>query len=68
MACTALYSINSPRAILSKQISNKLPTELQYVKRSVLMKEMNTQKIWTFEFGIQEIKNVSIQNIIGFSA
>ena len=30
--------------LISKQISGKLPTELQYVERNVFVKEDNTQK------------------------
>ena len=30
---------------------SKVPTELQYVERSVLMKEVNTQNLWSFELG-----------------
>ena len=41
-----------------KQIVDKTPTELEYVKRSVFMKQVNTQKLWTFELGTQEGKNI----------
>ena len=44
----------SNQAILSKQISSKTPTELQYVERSVFLKEVNTQNSWTFEVGAKE--------------
>ena len=33
----------SQQAVLSNQIVNKIPTELQYIERSVFMKEVNTQ-------------------------
>ena len=39
------------QAILTKQILSKTPTELQYVERSVFMKEVSTQDIWNFELG-----------------
>ena len=39
--------------IMSKQILNKIPTELRYVERSVFMKEVNNQNIWNFELGSQ---------------
>ena len=54
------YTHSIPQqAIMSKQILSKLPTDLQYTKRSVFMEEVNTQKIWTFEMGTQEgINNV----------
>ena len=41
-------------------ILDKVPTELRYVERSVLMKEVNTQNIWTFELGTHENMNVPI--------
>ena len=37
----------SQQTILSKQILGKLPTELQYVERSVLMEEIITQSLWS---------------------
>ena len=42
------------QAILSKQIINKTPTQIQYPERSVFMKEVYTQNFWTFELGTQE--------------
>ena len=36
------------QSILRKQIVDKTPTELHYPKRSVLMKELNTQKFVDF--------------------
>ena len=39
----------SNQAILSKQILSRVPTELQYLERSVSMKVVNTQNIWIFE-------------------
>ena len=54
------------QAILSKQISNKLPTEIKYPGRSVFMKEVNTQKFWTFELGTQEGINIPIWIFVGF--
>ena len=56
----------SQQALLSNQIVNKIPTELQYVERSVFMKEVNTQNLWNFELGTQEGINVPIWIIIGF--
>ena len=46
------------QAILSKQIRNKTPTQIQYPERSVFMKEVNTQNFWTFELGTQEGINI----------
>ena len=56
----------SQQAVLSNQIVNKIPTELQYIERSVFMKEINTQNLWNFELGTQEGINVPIWIIIGF--
>ena len=44
--------------ILSKQILNKTPTEIEYPERSVFMKEVNTQNFRAFEFGTQEGINI----------
>ena len=48
------------QSILSKQILNKTPTEIKYPEKSVLMKEVNTQKFWTVELGTQEGINIPI--------
>ena len=56
----------SQQAVLSNQIVNKIPTELQYIERSVFMKEVNIQNIWNFELGTQEGIKVPIWIIIGF--
>ena len=56
----------SQQAVLSNQIVNRIPTELQYVERSVFMKEVNTQNLWNFELGTQESINVPIWIIIVF--
>ena len=47
------------QSILSKQIINKTPTQIQYPERSVFMKEVNTQNFWNFELGTQEGINIS---------
>ena len=49
-----------------KQITDKIPTELRYVERSVFMKEWNTQNLWICELGTQEGVNVPIRIIEGF--
>ena len=56
----------SQQAVLSNQIVNRIPTELQYIERSVFMKEVNTQNLWNFELRTQEGINVPIWIIIGF--
>ena len=59
--CVPHYTASmSQQALLSNQIVNKIPTELQYVERSVFMKEVNTQNLWNFELGTQEGINVPI--------
>ena len=45
---------------LMNQIKKKTPTLLHYPERSVFMKEVNTQNLWTFELGTQEGINVPI--------
>ena len=52
--------------ILMKQIVDKTPTELHYPERSVFMKEINIQNLWTFELGTQEGINVPIWIYVGF--
>ena len=56
----------SQQAILFKQILSRTATELQDEERSVFMKEVNTQSLWTFELGTQEGIIVPIWNIVGF--
>ena len=38
-----------------------MATELQYPERSIFMKQVNTQNLWTFELGTQEGINVPIR-------
>ena len=54
------------RKIKNKQILSKVPTELQYVERSISMKKVNTRNFWTFELGTEEGINVPIWFIVGF--
>ena len=42
------------------QIAKNPPTLLHYPERSVFIKEVNTQNLWTFELGTQEGINVPI--------
>ena len=51
---------------LMTQIKKNTPTLLHYVKRSVFMKEVNTQNLWTFELGTQEGINVPIWIFVAF--
>ena len=44
----------------------KTPTNLHYPERSVFMKEVNTQNLWTFELGTQESVDVRIWIYVGF--
>ena len=54
------------QAILSKQILNKTPTQINYPERSVFMKEVNTQNVWTFELGTQEGVNIPTWIFVAF--
>ena len=56
----------SQENIILNQIVKKMPTEFEYVERSVFMKEINTQNLCTFEIGTQEGINVAIWIMIGF--
>ena len=54
------------QSILSKQILNKTPTQIQYPERFGFMKEVNTQNIWTFELGTQEGINIPTWVFVAF--
>ena len=54
------------KTILSKQFPSKIPTELQSVESLVFIKEVNTQKLWNFELGIQEGYNVPLGIVVVF--
>ena len=54
------------QSILSKQVLNKTPTQIQYPERSVIMKEVNTQNFWVFELGTQEGINIPTWIFVGF--
>ena len=56
----------SQHATLSEHILSRTPTELQYVERTVFMKEVKTQNFWTFDLGTQEGINSPVWIIIGF--
>ena len=51
---------------LMNQIKKNTPTLLHYIERSVFMKEVNTQNLWTFELGTQEGINVPIWIFVAF--
>ena len=51
---------------LMTQIRKNTPTLLHYPERSVLMKEVKTQNLWTFELGTQEGINVPIWIFVAF--
>ena len=44
----------------------KTPTQLQYPERSVFMKEVKSQKIWTVELGTREGINVPLSLYVVF--
>ena len=54
------------QSILSKQILNKTPEENKLPKRSVFMKQVNTQNFWTFELATQEGINIPIWIFVVF--
>ena len=54
------------QSILSKQILNKTPTQVQNPERFVFMKEVNTQIFWTFELGTQEGINIPTWVFVAF--
>ena len=54
------------QSILSKQVLNKTPTQIQYPERSVFMKEVYTESFWTFELGTQEGINLPTWIFVGF--
>ena len=57
---------NPNKAILSEQTLSKVPTGLQFLERSVFMKEVNTQDLGTFEMGTPEGSNAPLWIIVGF--
>ena len=54
------------QSILSKQVLNKTPSQVQYQERSVFMKEVNTQNFKTFELGTLEGINIPTWIFVGF--
>ena len=51
---------------LMHQIKENTPTLLHYLERSVFMKELNTQNLWTFELGTREGINVPVRIFVAF--
>ena len=51
---------------LMTQIKKNTPTLLHYPERSIFMKEVNTQNLWTFELGTQEGINVPVWIFVAF--
>ena len=65
--CVVHYKPNiSDQTILSKLILGKIPTELQYIGKTVCVKEVNIQDLWTFALGTQEGQNVLIWSNVEF--
>ena len=58
-------SLNEYKKLMT-QIRQKTPTNLHYPERSVFMKEVITQNLWTFELGAQESINVPIWIFVVF--
>ena len=51
---------------LMNQIKTNSPTLFHYPEKSVFIKEVNTQNLWTFELGTQEGINVPIWIFVAF--
>ena len=51
---------------LMTQNKKNTPTLLHYPEKSVFMKEVNTQNLWTFELGTQEGINIPIWIFVAF--
>ena len=47
-------------------IASETPTEMTYVKRLSDMKDVTTEKSWTFERGVEDGIDVSIYVLVGF--
>ena len=61
------YSVNLEEYTkLMTQIKKNTPTLLHYPERSIFMKEVNTQNLWTFELGTQKVINVPIWIFVAF--
>ena len=54
------------QSVLSQQIINKTPTQIQYPERSIFMKEVNAQNFWPFELGTQEGINIPTWVFVAF--
>ena len=67
MVCPILYTPSViQESVLVNQIVKRVPTQLQYVERSVFMQKVKNQKVWHFQIGTQEGVNIPIFIIIGF--
>ena len=61
------YTPNVPQqVVLSKHNLCKVTTELQYLERFVFLKDVKTQKLWSFEIGTREGIKVPIWTNIAF--
>ena len=56
----------SNQKILWEPTTSKAPTELTYIKRSTYMKDVTTEKNWTFELGVGDGVDIHIYVIVGF--
>ena len=66
-SCVPHYTPSTPQqAILSMQILSKVTTELEYVEKSVFMKEVNTENLWKFELGNRKGIKIHMCIIVGF--
>ena len=61
------YTISVPQqGMSSKQILGKTPTELRYIERSLIMKDITNQYLWTFELGSPQEMSVPKWIFVGF--
>ena len=47
-------------------IVSKAPTELSYIKRSTYIKDVTTEKCWTFELGVGDGIDIPFYGVVGF--
>ena len=55
-----------PEKVNSQQVLIKIPTELQYEKRSIFIKEKVTQNFWIFDLETHKGINVPTWITVGF--
>ena len=56
----------SQQVELSEHLLRKAPTAIYYIKRTVLMKQVKTQNLWTFDIGTRKGKDFPIYITMGY--